>query len=259
METKSEKQMGNVDLFSCDLKGFYTANIPKMTMNKLTLLTGQNASGKSVIMKFIWFLTTSVNNALVAQKELGLKNFDDLIPSMQALLDGTFINNDLTGNIYALLECKSDINVVFENGKIKSIVINCPPDVTYGAQPIYMSAQTRLLNSFDMYLTVKKYMKLGKMTDPGFDLEELLKTYRIYDIFFFEKMLGYYEKGYKLKADLVKTLKDTYDFKEEVSEIFLNQATNSLYYRNSSGVEKHVSCLSAGEQSLVNMFVSSNP
>ena len=188
-----------------------------------------------------------------------IKNFDDLIPSMQALLDGTFINNDLTGNIYALLECKSDINVVLENGKIKSIVINCPPNVTYGAQPIYMSAQTRLLNSFDMYLTVKKYMKLGKMTDPGFDLEELLKTYRIYDIFFFEKMLGYYEKGYKLKADLVKTLKDNYDFKEEVSEIFLNQATNSLYYRNSSGVEKHVSCLSAGEQSLVNMFVSSNP
>ena len=159
METTSEKQIGSVDLFSCNLKGFYTADIPKMTLNKLTLLVGTNSSGKSVIMKFVWFLTTSVNNALIAQKELGLKNFDDLIPSMQALLDGTFVNNDLTGNIYALLECKSDINVSVENGKIKSIVINCQqPDKN--SLPIFVTLANGVKSIAFMLQKSKKWLPI---------------------------------------------------------------------------------------------------
>lgn len=209
-----------------------------MDYRSLTLMVGMNGSGKSLIMKYNWALSTIASMMV---------NTAPLSPPLkmvaQDILNGTLEDQNIDGELGIVFE-RGTINVTLEKGVVTKADFKYEDHVKSAAVPIFMSKVTRTFSQIQQYLKLEK--EVGQ--------EKMLKMYRLYDILYIEKLKHHLTKGFKITENLRKAL-DGFDMaKHDIQELILENET--IYYLNKKGEKKSMSTLSDGEQSLVNMTLA---
>lgn len=214
-----------------------------MQINKLTLMTGMNGIGKSLIMKLIWI--TNMIGALYYVPQVN-KNMAFLKKYCQDLLNGSFDDQLFEGEFGGTGE-EFDITVILERGVVKDLLFTEYKDnVAVSGLPIYMSTDTRL------YSDITKYFKL--MLSMNLSAEEMGKFYKVYDIIFMETIRNKFTGG----KDIPQNIRDIMveQLKKDICHIEIIPATGDIMVTEIvDGIKSIYSAtrLSAGEQSWINM------
>jgi len=232
-QTKNkEEHLGQLKNLKLNIDKPMTLNFD-MEYNKLTLLTGLNGSGKSLIMKLNWAFETIMS--------ILIHNPPSADETVQYIMDSTFEQQDFNGEIEAFFP-KGSLKAQFDNGKVKRVEYFVDPAVKIITPSLYMSTNTRTFTQINQFLKVEKLIKTE---------EEILSMYRLYDVVFVNV----------LKQKLGNGLKPTKNFKDSMANEFSMKydfdtfaiENESVVFIDKDGKRTDLSTLSAGEQSLINM------
>lgn len=203
----------------------------------LTLFTGVNGAGKSLIMKLKWVFETIMS--------ILVHNPPSATETVQYIMDKTFENQDFNGEIEAFFP-KGSLKVSFDNGKVKHAEYFIDPAVKIITPSLYMSTNTRTFTQINQYLKVEKLIK---------NEEEILGLYRLYDVVFVNSMKKKLENGLKATKDFKDTMSSEFNMKYDFDTFAIEN--ESVVFIDKNGKRINLSTLSAGEQSLINMNLAS--
>jgi len=227
-----------------------------MGLRELTLMTGMNGAGKSLINKLVWLSAMFTNGVLVAREQ---KLPGDQIHLAQYLFDGTFTDNDFTGTIIPAYQFGNHVSFELEEGKVLKADFKIEDEVESSGMPVYMSTVTRLLTSFVTYIKTKNLLGLssGPPTIES-DMQKLLTMYRLYDILFIEGQLNKFSKASKEDFERFNLDMQKFDEDFEITSISIDYTKPDILYSNSKVTDKSILSFSSGEQSLINMIFANN-
>lgn len=230
--------------------------------NRLTLMTGLNGTGKTLLNKLMWASYTFFNMKLV-EKVTGIKDTEKSDTEVfQYIMDNTFDDQDFEGEFeYAMRDellkvafysFKFEIN----DGKVSNLDFSWPDDAMYGGSATYLSKEARDFGFVERYLKMKKMMGIENLTGWA-DLEKLGEWFKLYDIFAVEQNLPKFEKA----GEMLKMITAMGGGKElmggmDLVDIKVDKEAGRLYYINSKNEQKGLTTLGAGEQSIVMMLMS---
>lgn len=232
-----------------------------MNMNMLTLLTGANGTGKTMILKIVWLVNYVTMTYIHTEGQIPI---DMMEKTTQFLMDKSFDTNDFTGKIeadYPELQLSFDLT----DGKVSNLLFVCGTDVKdleSGGIPVFLSADMRLFSDINKYIKLKKYVKLDKpftsFTDA--DIDVLCGMYKIYDIITVEKLLTKIsDPFFKIDGKLKETLQ-IYIPNKDLDSVFYDEKSAEIYLseiKDGKKISYPVINLSAGEQSILNMLIQS--
>lgn len=202
-----------------------------MEFKKIMLLTGQNGTGKSLVMKFIWAMST-----------LGfmyLKSGGNLRELATFIINNTFDSQNFTGTVETT-HLNGRIGVTLESGVVTSAFCDAVDDETLST-PIFMSTTLRLFSA------VKAAYAMLDALGP----EKFLQHYRLYDLI----TLEIYKARFAAKTEPPAL--------EMVNKIFIDEGQEPKFdsfqydggtiwgYKESS--RRDLATLSNGEQAWINM------
>lgn len=242
-QEKKAKSLGNVMNLKLDLTDPIKMNFDMQTLKEVTLLVGQNGSGKTMINKIVFFAS------FVTVIDLAVRNgqtppefapFAELGKFAQYVFDNTFTEpTEFSGKITVHFE-NGSLTCDIEKGSLSKVMTTYDQDVTEGTYPKYMSATTRLFSSMEAILAMSDTMQ-----------DDVLKYYKLYDIMHCVRMRHFAQNISTLDEDLVHQFKEDYDF----DVVALKYDKGKFLYTDSKGVTKLATTLGAGHQSILNMFV----
>ena len=206
-----------------------------INLNKVTLLTGMNGTGKTMVLKCVWIM----NLLASTYSKSDLKNTQLF---SQFVLDNSFDNQTFSGSIIAKWSTLV-LALRFTDGNVEAFEAEVLGKAEYEF-PIFMSKEMRLFSDITSYLKIKEELKVDINTEEG--LIKITKFYKIYDVFLVERLLN--RLPYKLTSQETGSLKE--DLKKEIKSLSL-QGTQ-IMYTDEKGTFSTLT-LSAGEQSLLNL------
>lgn len=241
---ENNKNIGHVKNIKCLLTEPIKLTIDSMDMNSLTLLVGQNGSGKTLINKITYFGTLMVFIKVHNISSLLSTTISGFKPLMQYIFENTFSNpEELSGDIvvnfeYGTFKCR------IEKGIITTYEIDIDPVVTQATSPKYLSTATRLFTSMESILLLYKLLPEG----------EIFKHCRFYDLMHCLSMREFALNKSVVDEKTVKTLKESYD--TDITSLHYDEATCKFSYVDSNNSTRLMSSLGAGHQSIINMMVA---
>jgi hypothetical protein len=207
-------------------------------------LTGANGSGKSFFNKLSYCLV-SISNMYIMTKDLDITK-----KQAQFFFDNCFDNQNINGDISVTFTSEFEIIVKFDYGTIVNLDVNkvvC--DV--GTNIVYMSSNMRLLTELEKYIHLKNsLLPKGLINDN--DILQLCKIYKLYDILYAEAV---YNK-LKIGIDIPPSSFSKFENFKDINKVYYNEHSNKICYLLSDGTDGLVSTLSAGEQAIINMFIT---
>jgi hypothetical protein len=232
-----KKQIGNITTVKFDITEPMKMQT-EIEFKNLSIFVGQNGSGKTLIMKMIWFMNT-VAAAAIKYKMIpvGL-SLEDIA---QFTMDHTFDNNNFEGSLQINYE-NGSIEVAFVGGK----VVGVNPELeglSEMATPIFMSKDARTFSQIKMIMQMKSTMTQ----------EQMLKMVKLYDIVYVEYLSAKLKDTLVLSEPLKSSLEDYGMVKHDIQSLKLKD--DSVYFTNSKGEDHETINLSAGEQSILNMMI----
>jgi hypothetical protein len=248
------------------LNGF---NFDKVEFKELTVLVGPNGSGKSFLNKLFYFhlkflkLLQSSIDSFEEQKN----NINELA---QYVLDNVFIEPDFTGILEVESEKEQKVKYTFDNGKIivneldNSLLIDDIPEM------LYQSADSRLFNFLVSYLEANKILndsiyniqtqnslndeeKGQKVID---EITKFRSKYRLYDHDY--AFLWMNNNNYNIPEETRVKLHSFIPHLENIKSIKVDNDNAKVFIVFKNNTEKNVLTFSNGEQSLINMIVSTS-
>jgi hypothetical protein len=222
----------------------YNINFEDMDLNNLTLLTGQNGLGKSLINIFLWFC--NFLNFCKYNKEIG---------ELPKTLVQEYFSNIITQLISGIIMLHSNerrlnayngyIEIVFEKGIVKHVkYIHIDLDSSNFSKPYYLSTTTRLFDEHEKYLRLKTVL----------DEKQLLEYFKIYDIAFMEAVHLICKTGLNLEK-----INEYFTNFKKFQRIYLNESSTKYYvdYENVKNevVSTKAVFLSNGEQAMLMMNI----
>ena len=220
----------------------YNINFEDTDLNNLTLLIGQNGSGKSLINIFLWFC--NFLNFCKYNKEIG---------ELPKTLVQEYFSNIITQPISGIIMLHSNerrlnayngyIEIVFEKGIVKHVKYNyIALDSSNFSKPYYLSTTTRLFDEHEKYLKLKTVL----------DEKQLLECFKIYDISFMETVHLICKAGLSLEK-----INEFFTNFKNFQRIYLNESGRNYYvdYENEKNeiLSTKAASLSNGEQSMLMM------
>lgn len=213
-------------------------------VNKIMILVGQNASGKTLVLKTQWFMQMAMNYMIATDDEAHRPQY------MQWLFENTFEKPEqfsgstkaTWGDFYLMLH--------FKKGEITSIEGALHNEIAL-TNPIFMSKSIR---TFD---DQRRYMKIRKKFSPKMNIvladdeaRGMLEFYKLYDILYMEAMVRHFAKGQR-PSRLFNEHLSKFDV-EPITELKLSLEDGEMYNQ-----AQPMTSMSAGQQSIVNMTIGS--
>lgn len=237
-ETTPKRSLGSIETLSLNLEEFKMKD--EINFNKLTLLVGQNGTGKTLVNIMNWALTTAINIHILTKNDL--KDTLDYILSKS-------VNTKFTGTLRIAFSSNVEMIAELENGNVlKAEVHNLTDDII----PInikYMSTNMRTFTQINQYIKTKKLLTSVANADEVFEI------YKFYDIYLVESYLQHLSGKKTIPVDCGSD----FDKKlEDIKFLRLNEDETEIEYgfeENGRLVFKSTSSLSNGEQSMLNMLV----
>lgn len=239
----NNKSLGQIDHININIDKPLKLDL-NIEFNQLTMMTGANGTGKSFINK-LNFCAVSISNVYILTKNLDLTK-----KQAQFFFDNCFDNQDINGEINLKFTSEFEIKFKFDNGNIIDLDVNhvvCD-NIT---NIIYMSSNMRLLTELEKYINIKDTIcPKGLITDE--DFLKMCKFYKLYDIIYAETLYISLEKG----IDLAKL--DGFTGFKPINKVYYSELSKKICYSLEDGTEGLVSHLSAGEQAIINMFITTS-
>lgn len=254
METEEIRySVGNILGMDIELSKPFPMYFIDFKVNKMTMMTGMNGTGKSVIMKINWIMSTIANYCCYKQDH---QDKIDLENEINFLFEHTFSDNNFTGDITTRFE-NLDMKLELNEGKYVSFSFTTSKLLSPSNLSFYLSSETRLLSDHVKYMKMRKALgvisPLGAIDNKGFDT--MLKVYKIYDVLFMEYYLRDLN-GYKITEEEQASMDKMESNNLKYATIEVDQDACTI--KNVDGEEsKDLTILSAGQQAIFVMFTSS--
>lgn len=230
--------------------------IPKgeIELKTLTLMTGYNGVGKSVIMKLYW-LMTAVSGIFVANPNM---SSEMQIGMLQFYFNNTFVNNDFAGRVRIAASTIWHLEVALFEGVVTKVISALPRDVKALPHPMYASASMRLLTDITQFLRFRQLVGgvLPGRTTNDRVMARLLSVYRLYDILYAETFLDVVDK--LDDKGLEEINKNTINNDKHITVLkglTVDYDDCDVLYTDEAGKQKSVSTLGSGEQALIALTV----
>lgn len=254
--TTKKISVGNYKTLSTDINGMKSFN---MDFNQLCLLVGQNGTGKTLILILSWLV-----NTVTASWVAGKNQIPDMVKYAGYLFMKSFDRCDFTCFVEANYE-ELTVRIELDRGVVTSVTFT-PKDpnaeFVSAGMPVFMSKETRLFTQINQYLKMKKMLNLGSVeTFTEKNMDDLCEMYRIYDIMFIERMVQRVSApNFKVDDKVWDGINSMLNGKKLQHISYDEIGCNFIIHEDKNGsVSKyHATMLSAGEQSLVNMYVNSS-
>lgn len=238
----------SIDNLSFDLTKPLTINFSDITINKLTLMTGLNGTGKSFMMVSFYAFSEVANMIAIGFHP------DRLKESAQFIMDNSFTSKDITGTIIGNFDDGSGITMKLSEGTVESVIYSGFEDVEV-TRVRYMSAKMRTFEAMKSYLTIRKMSRLTEQTEESRSAM-MLTAYRLYDMAYMEMLIGRMPFDDRAKFD--EYLKNFSDIKSRPVRIDIDLDVCDFYMTDDAGVKTYMSTLSSGHQSIYNMLIGSS-
>ena len=217
-------------------------------MKNLSLLTGLNGTGKSFVLVNSWTLYYLV--AVYAEsKKLPIPQ--SIIEVAQYIYDFSINSKNITGIIKGIFD-NITIELTFEKGKIVDCVFEDPLNITDQIVPIYMSAHMRTFFALDAYARERAGFLAKFPYDQAITM--LIGPHKLYDVLFMERMMM--RLPLMITVEAKEKLKQ-FNFLDDVELIGCDSQGFYLTYINNEDKNYISKCYGSGEQSLLNMIISS--
>lgn len=263
MSNTTKKELGQIKHLNIKLEDNMDFAEPLDIHGPLTILVGQNGSGKTLTMQLIWAMSYATNNFLVA-RDVGPAltdnpDYDMLMP--QFIFDNALENNNFTGKTSLEFKCGTFAKFELNKGEVINFEVIADKDITPQNTPKFMSKDIRTISSINMYLAMR-YMVgiLGTMTRRE-DIIKMLTSYKLFDILYIERIVmmllgGPYEIPNNIKMPLVSFDDKVFPQMEEIIlETFNGDKPPVLMYKHDGGKVSPIAQLGAGHQSIINMHI----
>jgi len=250
----ANKELGGIEKLSMAITEPIKFEQFEMDINSIMILVGANGTGKTFILKMNWLILAQIS-FMIAARENNVP-FNEKT-NLQFLVDNTYTRHGLEGTVTGHFKDGNSYSFTITGGDVQSITNNIKGSVKECAQPVFMSKDTRTFEDICKYIQFKNMLDIPK----GFPttqeaLSKILKMYRIYDIFFMEKILSGMENisdaSMKLFSERIKTYIPSKTFKE----FQVLHSTADITYCDENGKDQSLTSLSAGEQSIINMILA---
>ncbi len=205
--------------------------------NKLSMFTGHNGSGKSLIMKLTWSFGTIMS--------ILHHNPPSANEMAQYVMDKTFEQQNFNGEIEASFP-NGSLKMSMDNGKVSRVEYYIDPEVKVITPSLYMSTNTRTFTQINQYLKIEK-----KFTSE----EELLGIYRLYDMIYVNVLKAKLENGLKATKNFKDAMEKDFSMKYDFDTFAIEN--DAVVFIDKDGKRTDLSTLSAGEQSVINMNLAS--
>lgn len=222
-------------------------NFEDVGFNRIMILTGQNGSGKSMLLKTQYAMNSLANIIILTAGKGG-----DFIGLAQYFFDGTFEDLDFTGDIIVNYNNMNSLSVTLSNGKVTECIPIIDANIDEPTPVIFMSKSMRTFDEIKMYLKIRK---TSVDDSEPHTLENMRNFYKLYDISYVEGLIGLVGAGLKVTEGFNKTMETFELTKLDIASFHYSKADSEFYYKNSKNEKKSLNALSAGEQSLINMFI----
>lgn len=219
----------------------------------LTLLCGKNGSGKTVVMVNTWCLGM-IAQSIIAMSTNKIINSSSVTDIAQTLYDNSFTEQDYDGTIGCEFTSGATIEVKFDKGKIVSVNHANFDTITRGTQVIYLSSNTRLFNNIKHYLSSRKIILASNGNNKDYMFQTICDSYKIYDASFIEGLI--HKCPITIKDDMYKTLKDSYDFEDHITEVNVDLDKCDFIATMKDGSIKPLTRYSNGHQAILCMFLA---
>jgi len=241
----------------------------QIEFNKLSVIVGMNSAGKSLIMKFAWFVGYTLQMYKLSYL-LGLpdweKKFVDEVNDVfkysfsdPEFIDGFVEITDKNREIYSyLIEVKSgelkrfNLDIInkdkFDIGKITSVR--------------YASRNTRTFLAYKNYINLKELLNISNLLDKS-NLEKLCKVHPLYDVLWFEGIKNILDDYIKngVADDIQAGISDLFFMsvgRSDDAEKFIGfdhgNEPGEIVMLFDNGRREKLSKMSDGTQSMVMMF-----
>lgn len=246
-----KKQLGHVSLVKLILTN-PQMDIKEMPLKDLTILVGQNGTGKSFLLKTTWFMGAS----LCGQSMSGMSG-NDFKQYVQEMFTNTYgKNNDITGQMAYSYTCGTYLRITIEAGNVSNVECFLAQGVEVKSMPVFLSKDTRLFSCVTQYLKFKKATNAEPSTESG--MKTLMDMYPIYDLFQLENVVN---RINKMDDKMLKTINkgmskfdETYADVNAITELII--VDGDVLYSTATVSRKSILTYGAGHQSLLMMQIS---
>ncbi len=243
----------------------------KIKFSNLNLFIGKNATGKSLLFKTAWFISTALNIYKLLflarlenadqQFEQEINNIFDLTFHQSEQLSGSIRISDTSGGIYIF-------DITMQDGKLDhfNIEIKDPKKFKEGEiQNVrFNSKEARTFDQYEKYIRIKKMLGLNELIAQE-DFQKLGEFYRLYDIMWFEDILKrihvFEEEPQKLQKILSAIRLVAQELVGEVRGFKptenLVAKDDFLYVEDQNQQLTNIASLSSGEQAILMMILFS--
>jgi len=240
VQPKPEKIVG-VDSLEVKITKPMTIDFGIIEFNKLTLMTGMNGAGKSLLLVYSYVLTEIVTLVL---EELAPENIKI---GAQFIMDKCFTKIDTTGVISGNFG-ESKITLTMEEGQILSVEATGFEDVTDVRKIKYMSSSMRTFESIKAYLRLRRVAldKLGSYENMA---TEMLDAYKLYDFKYMEMLIASMPFEHPMLIDSLKG----FGMEDRVTAIDVDLTECDFFALYEDGSKKYMTSFGKGHQSIFNM------
>lgn len=219
-------------------------SIRSIDLNMLSILTGPNGSGKTMMLVSSFFISEIGNLVCLGLEKETLKEMANFIFSStyKENLSG-FIKGDFEGSV---------VTVYLEEGLVTSVVTE---DWEAKQVPLvtYMSAHMRTFEAISHYLLVRKMLS---SLPEELKFKELCENFKLYDVKYIESVIQ--RMPMIVDSDFRDALKK-FDIKDEIETIDVDLEKCDFFYKVKDSEQKHfMKSKGSGEQSIMNMLIGNS-
>lgn len=265
----------------------FQLEIPMMEFQNLNMMVGQNATGKSFLLKLAWlsqmvpYIASKQENVMnsslqqlkstgqvpedfVMTEEEEKEMFHDMVHKQMDY----FIRNTFTESENVDFEFTAETESINEDGKVLigrcTMIFNqneletlyLTGEGRLSSVPVYMSNEMRTFSAMDRYV-VSRIQLFGTekrfTAETGLDyLKDLLELYRIYDLLAVERLIA--NSPFSIPSQIKESLKP-FDL-QDIEYIDVDMQRKCFVYKKTDSDEiRPISTLSSGQQAVLNIVL----
>ena len=235
----------------CEIQELFGGSKIDIDINKINIYLGQNGTGKTVLLKLAWFGTYITSNKILEERGFLPQNSiqEDFV---NHTISKVFEEVDFNGKMVFNFENNLTTTVIFEKGICIDITFSNLTKENKVTNILFMSKELRLFTELVRYLKLRKRVNGTERIMSPDAFEEILNDYKIYDALAVEHLLQ--NLPLEFSEEVSKVLVENYDFKKNPTRLEVDLETCNFLLEYSDNTTENVLKLSAGHQSILNMF-----
>ena len=235
----------------CEIQELFGGGKIDIDFNKINTYVGKNGTGKTVLLKLAWFGTYITSNKILEERGFLPQNSiqEDFV---NHTISKVFEEVDFNGKMVFNFENNLTTTLIFEKGICIDITYSNLTKENKVTNILFMSKELRLFTELVRYLKLRKRVNGTERIMSPDAFEEILNDYKIYDALAVEHLLQ--NLPLEFSEMISKVLFEKYDFKKNPTRLEVDLETCNFLLEYSDNTTENVLKLSAGHQSILNMF-----